>query len=81
LGPAAPMVARRVAAPMRGFSARGVLTRVNVSDLALLGDWMSQGSLRVVVAAEFPLAQADEAYRVLEAGGVHGKVAVRVASR
>lgn len=76
LGPVGPMARRAVGARLRGFTSRTVLTQVNPEDLALLGSWMEAGSLRVAIAGTYPLSEAVEAYRRLETGRVHGKLAI-----
>ncbi len=76
LGPAAPMARRAVGARLRGFTSRTVLTRVNAEDLALLASWMEAGTLRVTIAGTYPLSDAVGAYQRLEAGRVHGKLAI-----
>lgn len=76
LGPVTPMARRAVGARLRGFTARTVLTEVNTADLSLLAAWMATGDLRVVIAETFPLDHAVEAYQRLEAGHVHGKLAI-----
>lgn len=76
LGPAAPMLRRMVGARLRGFTSRTVLTEVNPTDLALLGTWMESGGLRVTISETFTLDEAIPAYQRLEAGRVHGKLAI-----
>lgn len=77
-GMMAPLTLRAVASPFRGFRARTVLTDVNAEDLGLLASWMREGTLRSVVSELFPLDDAIGAYRRLEQGRVHGKLAVLV---
>lgn len=78
MGAGGPLVERLLIAPFRGVRCKTLLTDVNSADLALLGRWLDQGSLRVVVQEEFPLEHARQAYEVLEAGRVRGKLVVRV---
>jgi NADPH2:quinone reductase len=42
-------------------------------------DWVRSGTLRVIVGEAFPLAQAAEAHRRLEARATHGKLILRPA--
>ncbi|WP_230298011.1 NAD(P)-dependent alcohol dehydrogenase [Actinomyces provencensis] len=79
LGPGGPLIRRGIGAALTRLRARTVLTDVKATDLALLGDWLADGSLRVVVQEIFDLDHAREAYQVLEAGRVRGKLVVRVA--
>lgn len=51
-----------------------VVVRPDSAQLARLGQLLSQGLLRPVLAARFPWDQAAEAHRLLETRSVHGKV-------
>jgi NADPH2:quinone reductase len=45
-----------------------------VDILRQCGEWLERRELRVEVAQTFPLAQAAEAHRLIEAGHVQGKL-------
>lgn len=42
------------------------------------GDWLEEGSVRVVVSREFGLEEAAEAHRLIDTGSVTGKIALIV---
>jgi NADPH:quinone reductase-like Zn-dependent oxidoreductase len=58
---------------------RYVFVRPDGDELAVLGDLVETGRLRVEVTREFPLEQAAEAHRLLEGGHVRGKIVLTVA--
>ncbi len=61
-------------ATLYGFT----VTDASTEELALyaheINRWLAQGALPVRIAAHLPLSQAAEAHRMLEAGGVFGKI-------
>lgn len=79
LGMFAPILNRSVGLRLHRIRTRTLLTRVNTADLRLLGNWLAAGELHVHVQEVFGLEHAAEAFSVLEAGRVQGKLAVRVA--
>ncbi|MBN8475224.1 NADP-dependent oxidoreductase [Sulfuritalea sp.] len=66
----------RAAARAQGVAYRYWFMREDGAQLALLLDKIARGELRVKIDRELPLAQAPEALRISETGGVHGKLAV-----
>ncbi|HEX2054254.1 MAG TPA: NADP-dependent oxidoreductase [Actinomycetota bacterium] len=62
----------------RGLKGRYVFVRPYGAQLADLVAKVDAGSLRIPVFETFPLEQASEAHRRLEAGGVRGKIALTV---
>ncbi|HTS62592.1 MAG TPA: NAD(P)-dependent alcohol dehydrogenase [Candidatus Acidoferrales bacterium] len=50
------------------------IARVNDKDLATLGELMSSGKLAPVIDRRYPLCEAAEAFRYMEAGHARGKV-------
>jgi NADPH:quinone reductase len=60
--------------PARGVRQDFVLVHLDRPGLAELVRDVAEGRLRTRVAATFPLAEAPEAHRRLEAGGTHGKL-------
>lgn len=78
LGPGGPIIRRKLGSALRRIDARTVLTRVDHADLALLGAWMREGTLRVVLERVFSFHDARAAYQTLEAGRVRGKLAIEM---
>lgn len=62
----------------RGISARYVFVRPDADQLAYLVGLHRSGRLRVPVAETLPLAQAADAHRKQEAGGLRGKLILTV---
>jgi len=60
--------------PARGLRQEVVMVRVDQLALRELVDALARGRLRTRVAATMPLAEAAEAHRRLEAGGLRGKL-------
>lgn len=58
---------------------RVVLARPDGSDLRELVRLVSTGRVRIVIDTALPLSEAAEAHRRLEAGGVQGKLVLKVA--
>jgi NADPH:quinone reductase-like Zn-dependent oxidoreductase len=54
------------------------VTRENGTDLGILSDMVAAGELRPVIDRTFPLAEAADALRYLEAGHARGKVVIAV---
>jgi NADPH:quinone reductase-like Zn-dependent oxidoreductase len=57
---------------------RGMLADLNQPDLALLGDLIAAGKIRPVIDRRYPLREAPQAMRYLEAGHARGKVILTV---
>jgi NADPH:quinone reductase-like Zn-dependent oxidoreductase len=57
---------------------RVLISRENHEDLELLTQHIEAGRVRPVIDRTYPLSQAPEAVRALEAGRVRGKVVVTV---
>ncbi|HLG83550.1 MAG TPA: NAD(P)-dependent alcohol dehydrogenase [Bradyrhizobium sp.] len=53
-----------------------LMTKVRRADLELLATWAMEGSLKPLIAKNYPFADAPEALRAMEQGGVVGKVVV-----
>jgi NADPH:quinone reductase len=66
------------AAAARGIEADLQATEVTPERLVRLADWVEQGVLVPTVGAAFDLAEIARAVSTKEAGGVPGKIAVRV---
>lgn len=66
--------------PPNGFGGRFryIFVRPDGTQLAALVALADAGTLRVPVVEEIPLAEAARAHERLEAGGVHGKLVLRV---
>jgi NADPH:quinone reductase-like Zn-dependent oxidoreductase len=65
----------------KGVKERGgayVFVKPNAADLAALAGFVADGRLTVHVERTFPLAQAADAHRLVEAGHVRGKVVLEV---
>jgi NADPH:quinone reductase-like Zn-dependent oxidoreductase len=58
--------------------ARQISVKFRAEDLAVLSRWVDQGRLRPVLQEVFPLEEIRQAHALSEAGGVRGKVGVRV---
>jgi NADPH:quinone reductase-like Zn-dependent oxidoreductase len=50
------------------------VTKENGTDLGILADMLAAGQVRPVIDRTYPLAEAAEAFRYLEAGHARGKV-------
>lgn len=70
---------RRIAR-RHGVTYRYLFMPPSGEDLTLLASWLERGELEVIVDKVFPLAEAKEAFKYLEAGRAKGKVVVRVTS-
>jgi NADPH:quinone reductase-like Zn-dependent oxidoreductase len=57
-----------------GVQAQGHAAGASAAVLADLAGLIATGRLEVPIAARFPLADVSEAYRMLERGGLLGKV-------
>lgn len=64
--------------PSRGVNQQLQLVRLDRGSLAELVRELAAGTLRTRVAAEMPLTEAAEAHRLVEAGGLRGKVVLTV---
>ena len=53
-------------------------TKENVADLATLAGMIASGQIRPVIDRTYPLADAADALRYLEAGHAHGKVVIAI---
>jgi NADPH:quinone reductase-like Zn-dependent oxidoreductase len=67
------------AAKGRGVDARFVRSNLTGIKLEEIGGLIDAGKIRVIVAQEFPLAEAKAAHRLSETGHVRGKIILRVA--
>ena len=65
-------------AESRGLRARYVFVRPYGAQLSDLVARVDAGSLRIPLHDTFPLEQAPEAHRAIEAGGVRGKIALTI---
>jgi NADPH:quinone reductase-like Zn-dependent oxidoreductase len=54
------------------------MTRENQADLGVVNDLLETGAIRPVIDRTYPLAEAAEAFRYLEAGHTQGKVVITV---
>ena len=72
-----PTMAEEAAA--RGIRATGYSVSPDARTLGVITRLIDDGSLRVHVDREFPLADGAEAHRLLEEGHVRGKLVLRVA--
>ena len=54
------------------------VTKENGADLATLADMIEAGQVRPVIDRTYPLAEAAEAMRYLEAGHARGKIILAV---
>ena len=66
------------AATVLGFGGSYAFVRPDASGLAALADLVDAGTLRIELAATFPLAEAAAAQQLVEQGHVRGKVAISV---
>ncbi len=66
------------AAKERGVDARFVRSNLTGIKLEEIGGLVDAGKIRVIVAQEFPLAEAKAAHRLIETGHVRGKIILRV---
>lgn len=78
LGPGRGMARRMLQAKTAGVDSRGMIAKVRADDLALLGAWLAEGSLKPFIAQTYPLADAPQACARLEDGHVGGKLIVSV---
>jgi NADPH:quinone reductase-like Zn-dependent oxidoreductase len=62
------------AVAMLGVQAQGNAAGASAAVLADLAGLIAAGQLEVPIAATFPLSQVSEAYRMLERGGILGKI-------
>jgi NADPH:quinone reductase len=62
------------APPARRLRQEVVMIRADRDALEALVEEVAQGVLKTRVARVLPLAQAAEAHRAVEAGGLHGKI-------
>lgn len=67
------------AAKARGVDARFVRSNLTGIKLEEIGGLIDAGKIRVIVAQEFPLAEAKAAHTLSETGHVRGKIILRVA--
>jgi NADPH2:quinone reductase len=58
----------------RGIRTEQFVVRSDAADLASLLDAAGRGELTTAIAGTYPLADASEAHRRLEKGGLHGKL-------
>jgi NADPH:quinone reductase-like Zn-dependent oxidoreductase len=65
-------------AERRGVRLTGILVEPDGHALGKIAALVSDGRLRVAVERSLPLEQAAEAHRLLEAGGVRGKIVLAV---
>jgi NADPH:quinone reductase-like Zn-dependent oxidoreductase len=81
-GPILGGFGRSLRAPLaslfRGQRLRGLIAKENAADLAALGELIESGAVTPVVERVYPLAEAAEAIRYLNAGHVAGKLAITV---
>jgi NADPH:quinone reductase-like Zn-dependent oxidoreductase len=66
------------AAKERGVDARFVRSNLTGIKLEEIGGLIDAGKIRVIVAHEFPLAEAKAAHTLIETGHVRGKIVLRV---
>lgn len=78
LGPGRPMIRRALSSALRRITAKTVLTKADPDGLTLLGGWMREGTLRVVLEQVFAFRNAPMAYETLEKGRVRGKLAIQI---
>jgi NADPH:quinone reductase-like Zn-dependent oxidoreductase len=75
------MLALLVAKPFIGRRVRFFMARVNADDLTALKVLIEAGKVTPVVDRRYPLRDAPEAIRYLEAGHARGKVVITVDDR
>lgn len=66
-------------AKSKGARTVAVLTKTNATQLQRIAGLIDEGAVRVDVDKTMPLSSAAEAHRLLERGGVHGKLVLLVA--
>ncbi len=66
------------AAAARGVRASGMMTQANAAQLAEIAGLIDAGKVKPIVSAVFPLAEAQQAHELLEAGHTRGKIVLRV---
>ena len=69
----APLVSRFV-----GQRLRMLASKPNQEDLQVLGELIEAGKLRPLIGRTYPLGEAPEAMRALEAGNTRGKIVITV---
>lgn len=72
------LLGHRVGGAVRGRTVRHVVRQPDGEALAQLAALVDQGAIRPVIEARLPLARFAEAWRLVEAGHVTGKVVVTV---
>ncbi len=65
-------------ASLTGFWLATLPSRMIVEGMQALAGWLSSGSLRVIIGATYPLAEAAQAQRDMEGRRTHGKLALLV---
>ncbi len=65
-------------ASARGVRASGMLTQANPAQLKEIASLIDAGTIRPIVAQVFPLAEAAQAHKALDAGKALGKLVLRV---
>lgn len=53
--------------------------QVSAKDYTAIADMMKDGKVKSVIADEYPLAEAGQAFEVLKTGRTRGKLVVKVA--
>jgi NADPH:quinone reductase-like Zn-dependent oxidoreductase len=66
------------AAAARGVRASGMMTQPSPAQLTEIASLIDAGKVKPVVSATFPLAEAQQAHALLEAGHTRGKIVLRV---
>ena len=78
LGPMSGMLAALALSPFVSQKVEPILAQLNGKDLETLGDLMQAGKLTAAIDSSFPLADAAEAIRYVQAGHARGKVVISV---
>ena len=78
LGPLRPFMARLVAAKLLGVDAKMMMAETRAEDLAIIADWLANGTLEPVIARTYALAETATACAELERGHVAGKLVITV---
>lgn len=73
------MLGKMLVAPFTSQKLKGVLAKINSTDLEQLGAWAAEGHLKPVLDRNYPLAQTADAIRYVEQCHAHGKVTIAVA--
>lgn len=71
-------IGSKIANPFRSQKDLMLQTEAKTEDLEYLASLVASGKLTINIARTFPLAEAREAFRLQEAGGVLGKIVVTV---